>query len=258
MSNSTDIAEQFRSELQRIVDRWPLNTPVSVSIGESSADSCWCISLVLPSGDSLNADLDKSVLTEKPKDALTTLLRSFQAKVDAEERRAREKKEHEEAERRERRSRIEQNAKASWEPARNLVTEVEQAWAEAALAETAARDKQVEDELFGSGGSDVETASIWHEAQEAARKLLEFVQHRLDEAKARVEGTGVADAFEDVGDFEAEQIENKVGWVADEYGNEHTDAEEFQRIRQHEAEAGEEETEPFDDATMDELMTRSG
>jgi hypothetical protein len=88
-------------------------------------------------------------------------------------------------------------AAASFNGVQTLIGNAEDAWRDAAVKEAAARDEQVEDELFGGGGEGIMTSVIWSGAEQAALKLLEFAQARVDEARARQEGKGAALIDED-------------------------------------------------------------
>lgn len=115
-------------------------------------------------------------------------------------------------------------AAASFNGIHGLIENAEDAWRQSAVEEAEARDEQVEDELFGGGGEGIMTSVIWSGAEQAAMKLLEFAQARVDEARARKEGKGAAliDEDEDEAALEAAAI--------NEGANEHVSEGEFEGV----------------------------
>ena len=113
-----------------------------------------------------------------------------------EEKAERERRAQEAADKRD--AQVRRMARASFNGLSEISGQAEIAWAEAATKEAAARDEQVEDELFGGGGEGIMTSVIWSGAEQAAMKLLEFAQARVDEARARKEGKGAAMIEEEV------------------------------------------------------------
>jgi len=83
----------------------------------------------------------------------------------------------------------------AWAGMETKITKAQASWTEATMHELAARDTQLEDELFGGGATINKATLLWGEAEQQAQELLEFAQARVNEAKARREGRGIEQAF---------------------------------------------------------------
>lgn len=112
-----------------------------------------------------------------------------------EEERAKRQREIEAAARR-RLEEISLAAGAVWDEGSVLMAAARDSWKAAARSEAETRDAQVEAELFGSAFDDLDVGEGWTEAEAAARKLLAYLEDRINEAQARRMGRGYESCYE--------------------------------------------------------------
>jgi hypothetical protein len=142
-------------------------------------------------------------------------LRHMRETQDRERKRQSEEQLREQAANQKRRDEAEQSVLSVWREKNELLNRCTTAWKEAALFELDAQATRAQQELLGDD-SEVDARSKWSLAEQEARKLLEFAQARVEEARARREGRDVGRLLEEGEDVRVATVEVEENYTEDE------------------------------------------